>query len=312
MDFGIARSVGGRAPAPAVGAHAARRRAQPTGTRRSDHGRGAIVGTVDYMAPEQARGEPVDQRADIYALGLIVSDMLLGQRRAGSGQSAIEELQRRIKQRPPALRTVDPQIPEAFERDRLALLEPDPAARFQTTAELVAALDRLDDNGEPLPLIRRLTPRLVAATAVLVIALLGRHLCRDAARGGAASQHDPVSVVIADFQNKHRRSGFDRTLEPMLKRALEGASFISAYDRSAHQRAPSACVRPSGWTKWPHARSRSSRVWASSSPGRSTAQGSGYDDRRSRRCRRSPANVIADAVSGAPEQRRGRSRRRRG
>ena len=42
---------------------------------------GTILGTVEYMAPEQAKGEAVDQRADLYALGLIFSDMLLGRRR---------------------------------------------------------------------------------------------------------------------------------------------------------------------------------------------------------------------------------------
>ena len=49
-------------------------------------------------------------------------------------------------------------------------------------------------------------------------------------------QHDPVSVLIADFQNSTNDPTFDRTLEPMLKRALEGAGFISAYDRDAIRR----------------------------------------------------------------------------
>ena len=137
---------------------------------------GSIVGTIAYMAPEQARGEPVDQRADIYSLGLIVSDMLLGLRRRSSdaARSTSCSAGSRSGRRP--LRSVDPQIPEAFERIVSRLLEPDPAARFQTTAELVAALDRLDDNGVPLPLIRRLTPRLMAATALIVTLLARRNL----------------------------------------------------------------------------------------------------------------------------------------
>ena len=45
-------------------------------------------------------------------------------------------------------------------------------------------------------------------------------------------QHDPVTVVIADFDNTTDDTAFDRALEPMLRRALEGASFISAYDRT--------------------------------------------------------------------------------
>ena len=49
-------------------------------------------------------------------------------------------------------------------------------------------------------------------------------------------QHDPVSVVIADFQNNTKDPAFDGTLEPMLKRALEGASFITAFDRDGIRR----------------------------------------------------------------------------
>jgi serine/threonine protein kinase len=139
---------------------------------------GSVVGTIAYMAPEQAKGEAVDQRADMYALGMIVSDMLLGLRRRGT-DSALNDLQRRIVERPEPLRKADPTIPAALDQIVTRLLEPDPAARFQTTAELVAALDRLNDNGVPLPLIRRLTKRGVAAAAALVIGLLAANLLCD-------------------------------------------------------------------------------------------------------------------------------------
>jgi tetratricopeptide (TPR) repeat protein len=230
MDFGIARSASGARPVLPAGTlqpgvwQQGRNAPQATVV-------GTIVGTVAYMAPEQARGETVDQRADMYALGLIVSDMLLGPR--PPSQHSLEGLQRRMKESPPALRSVDPQMPEALERIVLRCVEPDPAARFKTTAELVAELDRLDENGALLPLVRRLTPRLMAAAAVLVIAMLGGtyYVTRRAVE--PPTQHEPVSVVIADFANGTGDPAFDRTLEPMLKRALEGASYISAYDRNA-------------------------------------------------------------------------------
>ena len=60
---------------------------------------GAIVGTVAYMAPEQARGEEVDQRVDIYAFGLILYDLLLGRRRVDDGGGAVADLQKRLEQR---------------------------------------------------------------------------------------------------------------------------------------------------------------------------------------------------------------------
>jgi tetratricopeptide (TPR) repeat protein len=185
------------------------------------------------MAPEQARGEPVDQRADIYALGLIMSDMLLGRRVRGSQQSAIEELQRRMTDPPPALRSVDAEIPEAIERIVVRCVQPDAAARFATSAELVAELDKLDDRGKPLPLVRRLTPRMMAGAAVLVASLLGLTYYATSRALAPPTQHDPIAVVIADVQNNTNDPAFTRTLEPMLKRALEGAAFISAYDRNA-------------------------------------------------------------------------------
>ena len=231
MDFGIARSASGAGAALAAGTLPPRGWPQGRNAPQATVV-GSVVGTVAYMAPEQARGEAVDQRADLYALGLIVSDMLLGPRPRPSGEHAFEDLQRRMKEPPPALRSVDPQIPEALERIVSRCVQPDPTARFQTTAELVAALDRLDGNGKLLPLVRRLTPRLVAATAVLVIAMLAGTYFVTRRAVEPPTQHEPVSVLIADFQNQTGDPTFDRTLEPMLRRALESAGFISAYDRT--------------------------------------------------------------------------------
>jgi hypothetical protein len=190
---------------------------------------GAIVGTVAYMAPEQAKGETVDHRADLYALGLIVSDMLLGR---SNERGTLEELRRRSVEPPRSLRSVDPRIPELLDQIVARCLQPDPARRYPTTAALVAALDRLDQNGKPLPLVRRLTPRMVATAAVLVVVLLTGTAYVTRRAVAPATQPDPVSVVIADLENRTGDPAFNRTLEPMLRRALEGAGFISAYDRN--------------------------------------------------------------------------------
>ena len=229
MDFGIARSAGGAAAVVSAGEIPASIRPQGARSLQSTAA-GAIVGTVAYMAPEQARGEVVDHRADIYALGLIVSDVLLGPR--ARGHTTLEELQRRTKEPPPPLRLADPQIPEPLERIVSRCVEPDPAMRFQATADLIADLDRLDESGELLPPVRRLTPRLMAAVAVLFVAMAaGTYLLTRRAVEPAA-QHEPVSVLIANFQNGTSDPAFDGTLEPMLRLALESAGFISAYDRT--------------------------------------------------------------------------------
>jgi serine/threonine protein kinase/tetratricopeptide (TPR) repeat protein len=226
MDLGTDVTIAGPARAKSAAASAI----------NTSRGVGVIVGTLEYMAPEQALAQEVDQRADIYAFGLIWSEMLQGGRRVSRELGRLEAMQQRIQQPPTSLRAYEPDIPEAVDAIIMRCLQLNPADRFQTTDELVAALDRLDEKGNPLPLVRRLTPRMMAAAVLLVIALLAGtyYLTRRVLE--PPKQHDPVSVVIADFENRTNDPAFDRTLEPMLKRALEGAGFISAYDRGAISR----------------------------------------------------------------------------
>jgi tetratricopeptide (TPR) repeat protein/tRNA A-37 threonylcarbamoyl transferase component Bud32 len=231
MDFGIARSTGGTSPAAAVGGASLPASLLPIGLNAEVTMQGLVVGTIEYMAPEQARGESVDQRADIYAMGLILYDGLLGKRRARQAESAVAELRSRMEHPPPSIKTLAPEVPDAFADLISRCVEPDPAKRFQTTTELAAALARLDDKGELIPVRRVLGVPAVAVVVVLLLSLSAgtwwyqRQFIPPAV-------HDPVSVVIADFQNNTADSAFDRTLEPMVKRALEGAGFITAYDRN--------------------------------------------------------------------------------
>jgi tetratricopeptide (TPR) repeat protein len=233
MDFGIAHStggsIGGSGSAQSIGHLPASlaRVARPQATMQ-----GSIVGTLQYMAPEQARGLAVDQRADIYAFGLIVYDMLAGSRRVGASESAYAELQARMDGAPPPVRSIAPDIPAAVDAIVARCVEPDADKRYQTTGELAAALNRLDADGKPLPLVRRVTPRLMAAVALVVVTMLGGTYAVTRRVLEPPKQHEPISVLIADFENGTTDPTFDRTLEPMLKRALEGASFISAFDRS--------------------------------------------------------------------------------
>ena len=195
MDFGIARTSGASPAPPAVARdRPVRRWMKASRGSRPPHTAtvaGAIVGTVEYMAPEQARGQPVDQRADIYAFGLILYDMLAGRRRAAHAQSAIEELQGRLEQPPPPVRSVMAEIPEPVERLVSRCVEPDAAKRFQTTAELVAAIERLDDNGKLRPIKRVVGVKLAAAIVVALLGALGLHLVEHAAARPARSRDRP-------------------------------------------------------------------------------------------------------------------------
>ncbi len=121
-DFGIARSVTGAGGGTIAG---------------------TIVGTLEYMAPEQAQGVAVDHRADIYAFGLILMDMLVGRRPQAHTESAMAELFARMSKAPDPVRSIDPSIPEAVDELIGRCVDPDPARRYQTTQELAAELDEV-------------------------------------------------------------------------------------------------------------------------------------------------------------------------
>jgi eukaryotic-like serine/threonine-protein kinase len=259
MDFGIAlsseRERGARTPRPATGG--GRPRVEPVDAGGSETVMtppprpsasalkpsrggtilstqlGGVVGTLEYMAPEQSRGEPVDQRSDIYAFGLILSDLLTGARTVPHGSTPWKELTSRVTRAPVPLRTKAPGLPEAFDAVITKCVQLDPSARFQTTAELAAALDRLDDAGNliPVPVVRRFTPAVLAAAGAIVLALVGGTywLARGPAKQAAA--HAPVSVLIADFENKANEPLFDGLIEQAMAVGIEGASFVTAFPR---------------------------------------------------------------------------------
>lgn len=103
---------------------------------------GTIVGTAGYMAPEQATGGSLDARADLFALGAMMYEML-GSRRPFLGTSTIETLQAVLATDPPALTEVNPKVTDALAAIVQRLLEKNPESRFQSAADLAWALERL-------------------------------------------------------------------------------------------------------------------------------------------------------------------------
>ena len=113
---------------------------------------GAMLGTPSYMAPEQARGDAVDTRADLFSLGCVMYQMAVG-RRPFEGRDALSALLAVSTQsaRPP--REPNPELPEAIERLILQLLEKDPAARIQSAEELIAEIRRLESPPEQTAIV---------------------------------------------------------------------------------------------------------------------------------------------------------------
>ncbi len=101
---------------------------------------GVIMGTTGYMAPEQVRGSDADHRADIFAFGVILYEMLSG-RRAFSGDSPVEAMHAILKKQPPELRERNPQIATTLENIVRRCLEKRPERRFQSASDLRFALD---------------------------------------------------------------------------------------------------------------------------------------------------------------------------
>jgi tetratricopeptide (TPR) repeat protein len=232
MDFGIARSIAGSSAGRGTVTAGGVGRLRTSAVSAVATMAGAVVGTVPYMAPEQAHGGEVDQRADIYALGLIMYDMLVGRRRLEHATSAVTELEARIEHGLPSVKSILPGVPEPLNAIVSRCIEVDPAKRFQATTEIAAELDRLDEHGELIPVKRTVGVRLMTAIVVALLALSGGAWWYGS-QAVPPPPRDPIAVLIADFQNTTGDVTLNRTLEPVLKLALEGANFISAYDRSA-------------------------------------------------------------------------------
>jgi serine/threonine protein kinase/Tfp pilus assembly protein PilF len=237
MDFGIARmtedpggdvETGVREAFTPVGGSMGARYAGMTRL-------GSMVGTVEYMPPEQARGEQVDQRADVYAFGLMLYDMLAGPVRTAQAASPLAELEARSNAPLPLLHSIVKEVPEAFSAVIAKCLAPNRDERYQTSAELQQALDRLDDDGTQIPAWRTWGVARLAGVAAGVLALssAGWWYFRPEPPPPAK---DPVSVVIADLRNATQDEDFDSTLEPVLKLSLESADFITAYSRAEVRR----------------------------------------------------------------------------
>ena len=235
-DFGIARSTGGPAPTTASASTSAPTDVVPKHATlpaafAAQTVLGAVVGTIGYMAPEQAKAQPVDQRADIYSTGLILYDMLGGRVRVERAENAMAELMTRTTEAPALLRTINPDVPEAVEEIVNRCLQPDAAARYQTTTELVDALKRLDENGVPLPLPVQLLKSVrfwaAAAVAAVTIATATWFL----ADRTAPPIPDPVGVLVADFANTTGDAAFNGLLEQSVGEGIEKASFITTYQR---------------------------------------------------------------------------------
>jgi len=133
---------------------------------------GSLLGTPSYMSPEQARGQELDGRSDLFSVGCLLYEMLTG-RKAFRGESITALLFKIITEEPPPLRESDPGIPDEFERIILKALSKAPDSRYRNGAELAADLMALVKPGTS-PTLRQVEmptskqPAVIPATMVSV------------------------------------------------------------------------------------------------------------------------------------------------
>ncbi len=106
---------------------------------------GVVMGTVGYMSPEQVRGEPADHRADIFAFGAVLYEMLAG-KRAFQKPTSADTMSAILNEDPPGISQVANNIPPAMQRLVHRCLEKNPEQRFQSASDLAFALDALSDT----------------------------------------------------------------------------------------------------------------------------------------------------------------------
>ena len=138
-----------------------------------------VVGSVGYLSPEQARGEPVDHRTDLYALGVVLYEMLTGSV-PFVAESPIAVAMKHATQPPPSPSEANPAVPLDLAGVTLKLLSKDPSDRYASAGSLMADLERLQE-GRPLPEVAALasapTPvqlSVPAAAAAATTVLPGR------------------------------------------------------------------------------------------------------------------------------------------
>jgi len=107
---------------------------------------GLVLGTAAYMSPEQTRGEPLDARSDIFSFGAVLYEAATG-RQPWSGRSTLEVMHAIATEEPADLCALRPELPSDFAALVRRCLRKSPAERYQTMAEVAAALDRIDRPG---------------------------------------------------------------------------------------------------------------------------------------------------------------------
>ncbi len=216
LDFGLAKRLGDRSSITLTG-------------------RGGAVGTLAYMAPEQVAGKPVDPRADLYAVGVVLYEMLTGELPFDSFM-AHDLMRKKVFHDPPAIRLLRPDLPASVEEVVTRALAREPSARYRSARLLADALAEAAHGAAP------------AGTTTLVRTRTRRHFLRASVTAVTHRAETRETPRAADA-----RSGLELgryRLERLLTRARTGEVY-EAVDREldrpvllkVHEAGPEALTR---------------------------------------------------------------------
>jgi len=206
MDFGVARTL----------------------REKGVTGAGVIIGTPEYMSPEQVEGQEVDERSDLYSLGVILYEMVTG-RRPFEGQTALSVALKQKTEMPKDPRELNAQVPEALSRLVLKCLEKDKGNRYRTAEEIQADLVQIEKGiptpektipqGKPLTsreITVKLNVRKILIPAVIVVAIAAAAVAFFLLRNPGPSLN-PKLILVSIFENQ---TG-DKALDPLGRMAAD-------------------------------------------------------------------------------------------
>jgi tetratricopeptide (TPR) repeat protein/predicted Ser/Thr protein kinase len=219
---------------------------------------GMAVGSINYMSPEQARGEELDGRTDLFSLGVVLYEMCTG-RQAFAGQTTAVVFDAILNRQPAEPRMLRPELPEELQRVILRSLEKDRRLRFQTAADMLAELSRIrrDTTAGTLgaftgatavnvgtapvertavtpaqtttaaqPAAARSRTGLLVVAALLLVGLaVGGYFIWKGSKPPALTAKD--TLLVADFANSTGDAVFDDALRQAVSVQLQQSPFVT-------------------------------------------------------------------------------------